>query len=792
MKCTNCANIIKNTSQCHLCLSLFCSTTCLNTHYILIHSNQPPLPIKKQKKYNIPSPYIVNGILNSKIIYDELYSLKNFVEIYEDGHLKTIGSGSYGQVYLAMNIINKKYYAIKHMDKKKLLELLHTLSGIYREINIQSRIDHPSIVKLLYVKETENSFDLVMDYAVQGNLFHYIRKTKGLNENKTFCLFIQVVNAIYFLHKNNLIHRDIKPENLLLFDSNTVKLCDFGWCVPLNNGEKRGTFCGTTEYMSPELVNHKHYSKEIDVWSLGVLLYEMIHGYSAFKPNKPDFDENDVMDNIKKHKLKFRKQVTEECKELIYHLLDPDINNRYTVEDIFYSSFVKKYENKNYFIPKSNKVNKININNANTYYCGLSKANNTSRVNTMIYKTNNFSSNNIFSCYNNNNYSSINNLNNNLNNYNNEIIQNNNNGNNVYLDSNYYLDNNDINNKSANNFYPSNFEKNREQELINIYTNNNDNQYPDIDDLIINNIIFEHTFNANNQNINYNYNYFYNFDNYNQNNIYSTSSLVPNSIHNKTRSDNTTVSTKNNGNQNNFTNNNRNIINEFELNDEKNLEIQEKIPHDRVRGHSLKYNMSIKNCNMNINESILLNNKEVIDNNNKTQNINLTQNHSCKTIVKSNSFVNNKKKIPNNFLKYRGKQIPQNNIYNNKNITNTLSGKENKETYIQDILHEFGKFLKNKNSSHKSNKTDITKNVKRQTANLNNKQNSKKKKYLILKNSDVILARNEEVNDDIKETPKKNKDSLRINPKALLNCFIKEFKNFSNEEKSSRNLYRKK
>ena len=96
--------------------------------------------------------------------------------------------------------------------------------------------------------------------------------------------------------------------------------------------------------MSPELVNHQGYGKEIDVWSLGILLYEMIHGYSPFRPNKPKFNEKEVMENIKNHNLIFGKTVSDECKQLIYHLLDPDINKRYSVEDIYNSEFVKKYE----------------------------------------------------------------------------------------------------------------------------------------------------------------------------------------------------------------------------------------------------------------------------------------------------------------------------------------------------------------------------------------------------------------------------------------------------------------
>ena len=768
MKCSNCQNIINSTIQCQLCLSLFCSQTCLNAHYILIHNNQPLLlpylSSKKPKNYKIPSPYIVNGILNSKIIYNELYNLKNFVEIKENGYLKKIGSGSYGEVYLAMNIINKKYYAIKHMEKKKLLELLHTLTGIYREINIQSRIDHPNIVKILYVKETEKSFDLVMDYASEGNLFHYIRKTKGLNENKAFCFFIQVVNAIYFLHKNNFIHRDIKPENLLLYNFNNLKLCDFGWCVSLQKGETRDTFCGTTEYMSPELVNHKHYSKEIDVWSLGVLLYEMIHGYSPFKPNKINFEEKDVMENIKNHKLKFRKQVSKECKELIYHLLDPDINNRYSVEDIFYSSFVKKYENKNFFIPKINKNNNIkNIKNVE-----LSRINSESRINNMIYKNNNFSSNNIFNSY--NNYSSINNVNEYLNNiYLNEIIKNNNNEKNIYIDSNSYLENNETSNVTANNFYSNN-----------------------LDDMIFNDIIFEHTYNPNNQNINCNYRYFYDFTNYNVNNNYNTSNLIANSIHNKSHSVNTTVSTKNNGNQNNITYNN--IITEYEVKDEKNLDIQNNYSQNQIKENNLIYKyMSHNNSKININENILLNNKEIIDNN-RTQNVNFSLNQISKKLIKSNSSINIKNNIPCNYLKGKNNKLPQNIVYNNfKDKSNTLYGKyNNKENYIQDILNEFRKLSKNKNTSCRNNRAQSSKNNKRQNANLNNKQNIKKKKYLILKNSDIIFSRNSETNDDAKETPKKNRDYIRINPRKLLNCFMKEFKNFSVEKKSAKHLIRKK
>ena len=327
--------------------------------------------IKNKTRSNIISPYLIQGKLNKKINYDSKYSLNNFILIKDNkDEIKTIGSGSFGKVYLSKNILDNKIYAIKHMDKNKLIKLLHSLKGIYHEIDIQSRIEHENIIKILYAYEDKESFDLVMEYAQNGNLFHYIRKNNGLNELQSFQLFIQVVNAVNFLHKNDLIHRDIKPENILLFnnekDKNNflVKLCDFGWCVKLD-GETRKTFCGTTEYMSPELIEHRGYNKEIDVWSLGILLYEMIHGYSPFRPNKPKFNEKDVFENIKKHNLKFGKKVSERCKNLIYNLLAFNKNKRYKVEDIYNSEFVQYYAKNKITIPSINKIQFDIVNNVN-------------------------------------------------------------------------------------------------------------------------------------------------------------------------------------------------------------------------------------------------------------------------------------------------------------------------------------------------------------------------------------------------------------------------------------------
>ena len=374
MKCSKCQNNINQKINCLFCKNVFCSYSCMESHIILFHKKNLMINIlidnnriieqnnnisnSDKNQIDIQSPYLIPGILNKKRNYEQKYNLENFIPIFENEKPKIIGGGSFGQVFLVMNKINKKLYAIKHMEKKSLSKKLNSFEGIYKEIYIQSRIDHPNILPILYVNETSSDFDLVLEYASGGSLFHFIRKNKYLDEPMAFSLFIQVINAIYFLHKNNLIHRDIKPENILLFDNNIIKLCDFGWCVKLEEGQQRGTFCGTTEYMSPELVNHEEYSKEIDVWSLGVLLYEMVHGYSPFRPDKPNFNAKDVIENIRLHKLKFNKNISEYCKELIYHLLDEDPCTRYKVEDIFNSDFVKFYEKRKFGLPDNYLIEK--------------------------------------------------------------------------------------------------------------------------------------------------------------------------------------------------------------------------------------------------------------------------------------------------------------------------------------------------------------------------------------------------------------------------------------------------
>ena len=276
-----------------------------------------------------------------------------------------IGDGSFSKVFLYQHKNSKIKYAIKKMNILSFIKKTNNKNLILDEINIQSKIFHPNIIRLYNYFRDKNKTNifLILEYASKGTLFDYIRHNGGLDESESFYYFIQAVNAIYFLHKNKIIHRDLKPENLLINHNNILKLCDFGWSVYLHNN-KRVTFCGTVEYMAPEIVKNEGYDFSIDVWSLGVLLYELIHSHSPFVVK--DLNINKIEKNILSKELRFKKGVSLECRDLIEKLLIKDAENRIKIGEIYKHPFVLKYINmiENYIkIPKM--IYKQNSNNNN-------------------------------------------------------------------------------------------------------------------------------------------------------------------------------------------------------------------------------------------------------------------------------------------------------------------------------------------------------------------------------------------------------------------------------------------
>lgn len=208
------------------------------------------------------------------------------------------------------------------MKKDKLLSYGVSPDIVSREIYVHRRLIHDNIVSLYNNYEDNDNYYMILDYANGGSLFSKIKKCKrGLDEDTSFRYFIQAASSIAFLHENNIVHRDIKPENFLTYTNGIVQLCDFGSCRDVNDEERR-TFCGTYEYMAPEMVQDQPYSFGIDVWALGILLYELTHGYSPFRaqskkvnPNKEEWEE--IFKNIVKYNFTIDKPLSKNLCDLI-------------------------------------------------------------------------------------------------------------------------------------------------------------------------------------------------------------------------------------------------------------------------------------------------------------------------------------------------------------------------------------------------------------------------------------------------------------------------------------------
>ncbi len=252
-------------------------------------------------------------------------------EDFESLSSSNIGSGGFGKVYKVKHRVSGNIYAIKVINKAKILES-DMAEQMKLEVKIMYKLDHPNIIKLYNHFEDDESFYLVLELASKGQLYTKLKKQSRLEERVAAQYIRDVVAAVGYLHSLNppIIHRDIKPENILLDDNEVGKLCDFGWSNFFNQDRKRMTYCGTPEYLAPEMIKQAGHDKSLDLWNIGVLTFELLTGRPPFEGST----QSELYDNISKVKINYPKDFPKLAKDLISRLLKADPRERITEKDL--------------------------------------------------------------------------------------------------------------------------------------------------------------------------------------------------------------------------------------------------------------------------------------------------------------------------------------------------------------------------------------------------------------------------------------------------------------------------
>uniref|UniRef100_A0AAY4A3A2 MAP/microtubule affinity-regulating kinase 3 n=1 Tax=Denticeps clupeoides TaxID=299321 RepID=A0AAY4A3A2_9TELE len=243
--------------------------------------------------------------------------------------LKTIGKGNFAKVKLARHILTGKEVAVKIIDKTQLNS--SSLQKLFREVRIMKLLNHPNIVKLFEVIETEKSLYLVMEYASGGEVFDYLVAHGRMKEKEARVKFRQIVSAVQYCHQKCIVHRDLKAENLLLDADMNIKIADFGFSNEFTLGNKLDTFCGSPPYAAPELFQGKKYDgPEVDVWSLGVILYTLVSGSLPFDGQ----NLKELRERVLRGKYRIPFYMSTDCENLLKKFLILNPTKRGSLEQI--------------------------------------------------------------------------------------------------------------------------------------------------------------------------------------------------------------------------------------------------------------------------------------------------------------------------------------------------------------------------------------------------------------------------------------------------------------------------
>lgn len=249
---------------------------------------------------------------------------------------KKLGRGKFGCVYLAREKSSGFVVALKVLFKSQLSRagVEHQLR---REIEIQSHLRHENILRLYGYFYDASRIYLILENASKGELYKQLQAQEKFGEEETARYVKELAEALRYCHSKHVIHRDIKPENLLLGTNGELKIADFGWSVHAPNS-RRQTLCGTLDYLPPEMIEGKAHDRTVDVWSLGVLMYEFLVGSPPFEAQ----GHNETYRRISHVDLHFPNDVSTEARDLITKLLVKKPSQRIALSQVLEHPFVTR------------------------------------------------------------------------------------------------------------------------------------------------------------------------------------------------------------------------------------------------------------------------------------------------------------------------------------------------------------------------------------------------------------------------------------------------------------------
>lgn len=268
-----------------------------------------------------------------------------------------IGRGSFSTVFKGYDKEEKRDIAIKKINecdinKKKFYKLAN------REIKIMCQLNNKNILKLYDIVTKDNQIYLILEYCKNGDLDIFLSK-RQLKEFYVKKYMIQIANGLKCLSKKNIIHRDLKPQNILIDKNYNIKLSDFGFARCYEESNMMRTVCGTPLYMAPEIINCKEYDQKVDLWSLGVIFYEMLFGCKPYTAGNLNILINKI--NNQPVKIPNNVKISTECQDLILKLLVKDPKKRISWDDFFNHKWFES--NTKVEIPTNNIIFKTTNNN---------------------------------------------------------------------------------------------------------------------------------------------------------------------------------------------------------------------------------------------------------------------------------------------------------------------------------------------------------------------------------------------------------------------------------------------